>query len=72
MPETLTIRLPEGLRRELDEFCSEAGASRNDVVSESLADHLFARRFRAQRSAMAAEASAKSVRTDEDVFREVS
>ena len=72
MRQTPTTSLPEGLRRELDELCSETGVPRNRVVCESPAAHLFVRRFRGLQSAMAANASAKGVYADEDVFREIS
>ena len=72
MRKTLTISLPEDMKRDLDAASAEAGLTRSDLVREALQDHLFVRRFRALRAQMMAKAQAKGVFTDEDVFEQVS
>jgi metal-responsive CopG/Arc/MetJ family transcriptional regulator len=72
MRETVTISLPQAVRRELDKVAKEEGISRSDVLRQSLEDFLFARRFRQLRQRMMAAAQAQGIFTDEDVFTRVS
>jgi metal-responsive CopG/Arc/MetJ family transcriptional regulator len=72
MRETVTISLPQAVRRELDRVAKEEGISRSDVLRQSLDDFLFVRRFRQLRQRMMAAAQAKGIFTDEDVFKHVS
>jgi len=72
MRETVTISLPQTVRRELDKVAKEEGISRSDVLRQSLEDFLFVRRFRQLRQRMMAAAQAQGVFTDEDVFNRVS
>ena len=72
MRETVTISLPQAVRRELDKVAKEEGVSRSDLLRQSLEDFLFVRRFRRLRQRMMAAAQAEGVYTDEDVFTRVS
>jgi len=72
MRETVTISLPQAVRRELDKVAKEEGVSRSDLLRQSLEDFLFVRRFRRLRQRMMAAAQAKGIYTDEDVFTRVS
>ena len=72
MRETVTISLPQRVRRELDKIAKQEGISRSDVLRQSLEDFLFVRRFRHLRQRMTAAAQAQGVYTDEDVFGRVS
>ena len=72
MRETVTISLPQAVRRELDRVAKQEGISRSDVLRQSLEDFLFVRRFRQLRQRMMAAAQAQGVFTDEDVFNRVS
>jgi metal-responsive CopG/Arc/MetJ family transcriptional regulator len=72
MRETVTISLPQTVRRELDKVAKEEGISRSDVLRQSLEDFLFVRRFRQLRQRMMAAAQARGIFTDEDVFNRVS
>ena len=72
MRETVTISLPQAIRRELDKVAREEGVSRSDVLRQSLEDFLFVRRFRQLRQRMMAAAQAQGIFTDEDVFTRVS
>jgi len=72
MRETITISIPDHLRKELDQITSEEGISRSDIVRESLRDYLFIRHFRSLRNRMMAKAQAVGIFTDEDVFNRVS
>jgi metal-responsive CopG/Arc/MetJ family transcriptional regulator len=46
MRETVTMSLPQRVRRELDRVAKEDGVSRSDVLRQSLEDYPFVRRFR--------------------------
>ncbi len=72
MRETVTISLPQAVRRELDRVAKEEGVSRSDVLRESLEDVLFVRRFRRLRQRMMGSAQAAGIYTDEDLFMRVS
>ena len=72
MRETVTLSLPQAVRRELDKIAKEDGVSRSDVLRQSLEDFLFVRRFRRLRLRMMAAAQAEGIYTDEDVFTRVS
>jgi len=72
MRETVTISLPQAIRRELDRAAKAEGVSRSDVLLQSLEDFLFVRRFRQLRQRMMAAAQAQGIFTDEDVFTRVS
>jgi metal-responsive CopG/Arc/MetJ family transcriptional regulator len=72
MRETVTISLPQAVRRELDRVAKEEGVSRSDVLRESLEDFLFVRRFRRLRQRMMGSAQAAGIYTDEDLFMRVS
>ena len=72
MRETVTISLPQAIRRELDKGAKQEGVSRSDVLRQSLEDFLFVRRFRRLRQRMMAAAQAQGIYTDEDVFTRVS
>ena len=72
MRETVTISLPQAVRRELDRIAKEDGVSRSDVLRQSLEDFLVVRRFRRLRQRMMAAAQAEGIYTDDDVFTRVS
>lgn len=72
MRSTITISLPDPIRRELDRMSKSEGVSRSDIMRESLRDLLFVRRFRSLRKSMVAKAGLHGVSTDQDVFDKVS
>lgn len=72
MRQTITISIPEAVKKELDTLSKQEGISRSDVVRESLRDYFFFRKFRALRAELLPKAEAQGVYTDEDVFARVS
>ncbi|PYT06016.1 MAG: CopG family transcriptional regulator [Acidobacteria bacterium] len=72
MRETITISLPEDIKKELDAASRSEAVTRSDIVRESLRNYLFVRRFRALRARMMARAQGQGIRTDDDVFDRVS
>ena len=70
MNATLTIEIPEEIKKTLDKAAHEEGVSENAFAVRALQDYLFLRRFRKLRERMLAE-SEKSY-TDEEIFEIVS
>jgi predicted transcriptional regulator len=69
---TLTIRLPESLKSELDEISREENEAISDIVRESLRRYVAVRRFRSVRKRILPFAEAQGLLTDEDVFKSLS
>jgi len=69
---TLTIRLPESLKADLDKICLEEKRVVSDVVRESLRRYIAVERFRSVRKKMLPFAEAQGLLTDEDVFKALS
>lgn len=72
MRETITISIPEEMKKELESLTKEEGMTRSEVVKRSLQDYLFFRNLRRIRLKMMAKAEAQGIFTDEDVFDRVS
>ena len=68
MRATVTISLPKKLKRELDRAAKEEGVNRSDIVRRSVAKYLFLRRYDAITAQLTAEARAKGIYTEEDVW----
>jgi len=56
----------------LDAASREAGTSRSEIVREALRRYFMLREYRVLRAELVAEAEAKGIITDEDVFDRVS
>lgn len=72
MKGTITIRLEEGLERELNRACKQTGRSRSDLMRDALRKQLALLRFRRLRGKVMPLAEARGYVTDDDVFRDVS
>jgi predicted transcriptional regulator len=68
----LTIRIPEELKKQLQEFCDEQNRPVSEVVRDSLRRYLAIERFQALRRKTLPFAEAQGLLTDEDVFRVIS
>ncbi len=66
---TLTIRIPDSLRKELKTLSREENKAVSDIVRESIRRHVALERFRALRKKVLPFAEAQGILTDEDVFR---
>ena len=66
---TLTIRIPEVLRKELKTLSRSENKAVSDIVRESIRRHVALVRFRALRNRVLPFAEAQGILTDEDVFR---
>ncbi|MBL6830046.1 MAG: ribbon-helix-helix protein, CopG family [Pirellulales bacterium] len=69
---TLTIRLPDDLRSELDRISRDENKAVSDIVRESLRRYVAVERFRAVRRKVLPFAEAQGLLTDDDVFKALS
>lgn len=72
MKKTLTIRLPDDLRKELEQISRSTDKPASDIVRESLRRYLTLIKFRRLRNKVLPYAEARGLFTDEDVFNIVS
>jgi CopG family transcriptional regulator/antitoxin EndoAI len=72
MRETITVSLPEPLKKKLDKVVKAEHLNRSDVVREALKQYFAVKEFRRLRALLSAEAEKRGIYTDEDVFRLVS
>lgn len=68
MKQTLTIRLPENLRKELQKISEEESKPMSDLVRESLQRYISIYKFRQLRNKVLPFAESQGILTDEDVF----
>ena len=66
---TLTIRIPDEMRRELKSLSKTGNKAVSDIVRESIRRHVALERFRALRNTVRPYAEAQGILTDDDVFR---
>jgi len=69
---TLTVRIPDPLRRELDKLCRQEKRALSEVVRDSLRRYVATERFQALRKKTLPFAEAQGFLTDEDVFKAIS
>lgn len=69
---TLTIRLPEELKNELDEISRDENRAVSDIVRESIRRYIAIEKFRSVRKKILPFAEAQGLLTDEDVFKALS
>ena len=69
---TLTIRLPDDLRADLQKLSREQNKPVSDIVRESIRRYVAVERFRALRKKTLPFAEAQGFLTDEDVFKAIS
>ena len=68
----ITVRIPEALRKELDELCRQQERPASAVVRDALRRYIAVEKFRALRDKTLPFAEAQGLLTDEDVFRVIS
>jgi metal-responsive CopG/Arc/MetJ family transcriptional regulator len=69
---TLTVRIDEGMEKELNQLAARRGMSRSDVVRDILRRRLAVERFWELRRKLVPYAEAAGYFTDEDIFRDFS
>jgi len=68
MRQTLTIRLPDDLRKELQKISKEESKPMSDLVRESLQRYISIYKFHRLRNKVLPFAESQGILTDEDVF----
>jgi predicted transcriptional regulator len=69
---TLTIRLPDELRDDLQKLSEEQSKPVSDIVRESIRRYVAVEKFRSLRKKALPFAEAQGYLTDEDVFNAIS
>jgi predicted transcriptional regulator len=69
---TITIRLPDDLRSDLQQISRKQHKPVSDVVRESIRRYVAIEKFRALRKQVLPFAEAQGFMTDEDVFKAIS
>ena len=69
---TLTIRLPDSLKKDLDKISRTENKAISDLVRESLRRYVAIEKFRAVRKKILPFAESQGLLTDEDVFKALS
>ena len=69
---TLTIRLPEELRADLQMLSQEQNKPVSDIVRESIRRYVAVEKFRALRKKVLPFAEAQGLLSDEDIFKAIS
>jgi predicted transcriptional regulator len=72
MKQTMTIRISDELREELQEISKAEGKPVSDLVRESLQRYISIYRFRKLRNMVLPFAEAQGILTDEDVYKTIS
>ena len=72
MKQTLTIRIPDDLREELQKISKEESKPMSDLVRESLQRYLAIYKFHRIRNKVLPFAESQGILTDEDVFNLIS
>ena len=70
--KTLTIRIPDELRSDLQKVSKDQNKPISDVVRESIRRYVAAERFRSVRKKVLPFAESQGLLTDEDVFKAIS
>ena len=72
MNQTLTIRIPDELKKELEEISKIEQKPISDLVRDSLRRYVAIQRFRQLRNMVLPFAESQGILTDEDVFKLIS
>ena len=72
MKQALTVRLPDDLRKELQQISDSEAKPISDLVRESIQRYVSIYNFRKLRNTILPFAEAQGILTDEDVFRTIS
>ncbi len=72
MKQTLTIRIPDELRKEILKISDSEAKPVSDLVRESLQRYISIYKFRQLRKSVLPFAEAQGLLTDEDIFKLIS
>lgn len=71
MGQTITIRIPPDMRKELEELSKAENKPLSDLVRDSLKKSIMIYRFRKLRKTVLPFAEAQGILTDDDVFANI-
>ena len=72
MSQSMTIRIPDDLRKQLQKISKAEGKPVSDIVRESLKRYLTLYEFERLRAMTIPYAEAQGIYTDEDIFKLIS
>ena len=72
MNQSMTIRIPDDLRKQLQKISKAEGKPVSDIVRESLKRYLTLYEFERLRAMTIPYAEAQGIYTDEDIFKLIS
>jgi metal-responsive CopG/Arc/MetJ family transcriptional regulator len=72
MKDTITIRLPEKLQKELEIVVKAEKTSKSEIIRDAVTRYLASKRFQQLRKKVLPFAEAQGLITDEDVFKAIS
>ncbi|MBN2245056.1 MAG: ribbon-helix-helix domain-containing protein [Candidatus Aminicenantes bacterium] len=72
MSQTMTVRIPDDLSKDLKEISKKEGIPISNLVRESLKKYVLLYRFRKLREMVLPFAEAQGILTDEDVYKQIS
>jgi len=72
MNQSISIRIPDDVRKNLKAISKKEGKPLSDLVRESLQKYITAYRFRQLRNMVLPFAEAQGIITDEDVYKDIS
>jgi Arc/MetJ-type ribon-helix-helix transcriptional regulator len=72
MAGSITIRLPEGLQRELEKAVKAEKTSKSEIIREAIVRYLSVKRFQQLRRRVLPFAEVRGLLTDEDIFKAIS
>lgn len=72
MKDTITVRLPKKLQKELEIVVKTEKTSKSEIIRDAIARYLAVKRFQQLRKKVLPFAEAQGLLTDEDVFKTIS
>ena len=72
MKDTITIRLPEKIQKELEAVVKIENTSKSEIIREAISRYLASKRFQQLRKKVLPFAEAQGLITDEDIFKAIS
>lgn len=72
MKDTITVRLPEKLQKELEKVAKEEKTPKSEIIRDAVSRYLAVKRFQQLRKKVLPFAEAQGLLTDEDIFKAIS
>lgn len=72
MSDSITVRLPQKLEKELEKVAKQEKSSKSEVIRNALERYIAVKRFRQLRQKVLPFAAAQGLLTDDDIFKIVS